>query len=174
MKYQEKVSTRRDVRMIYEKVMANPRVREYRGYTDAWSYGWDAATGSCVKREGEVWFVNPAFVEDRASVAEEREGQERGANGVENTPRVPISSEDLVPDDEEEIDAEWQVLLRERDGAKEELFRLRQELASVQEGLRDAEEALALAQEKSYTVSRLLCRLREALACLLGAGATEE
>ncbi len=61
MNYQQKVSTRADVRALYEKVIENPAIRRYRGYTETKSYGWDAESDDYVKREGEVWFENPAY-----------------------------------------------------------------------------------------------------------------
>lgn len=61
MNYQERVSTRADVRALYEKVLADPSISHYRGYTATKSYGWDAAAEEYCKREGEVWFENPAF-----------------------------------------------------------------------------------------------------------------
>lgn len=61
MNYQEKVSTRAEVRALYERVCKDPTVARYRGYTAANSYGWNALAGDCIKREGEVWFENPAF-----------------------------------------------------------------------------------------------------------------
>lgn len=61
MKYQEKVSTRKDVQALFEKVKANPAIAQYRGYTDNKSYGWDEATGDYIKAEREVWFDNPSF-----------------------------------------------------------------------------------------------------------------
>ena len=61
MKYQEKVSTRADVRALFEKVKANPAVAQYRGYTESKSYGWDEAMDDYVKCDGEVWFDNPTF-----------------------------------------------------------------------------------------------------------------
>ena len=64
MKYQEKVSTRADVRALFEKVKANPAVAQYRGYTETKSYGWDEEAGDYVKCEGEVWFKNPAYAAD--------------------------------------------------------------------------------------------------------------
>ena len=62
MNYQEKVSTRKDVQALFEKVKANPAIERYRGYTDNKSYGWDEAKGDYVKAEREVWFENPSFV----------------------------------------------------------------------------------------------------------------
>ena len=61
MNYQEKVSTRAEVRELYERVMKDPTIARYRGYTEANSYGWNAQAGDYFKREGEVWFENPAY-----------------------------------------------------------------------------------------------------------------
>ena len=77
MNYQEKVSTRADVRALFEKVKVNPAVAQYRGYTESKSYGWDAAADDYVKCEGEVWFDNPSydadFVETHVACGEEAE-----------------------------------------------------------------------------------------------------
>ena len=77
MNYQEKVSTRADVRALFEKVKANPAVAQYRGYTESKSYGWDEAADDYVKCEGEVWFDNPAFdadfVESHEAIGQEAE-----------------------------------------------------------------------------------------------------
>ena len=61
MNYQEKVSTRAEVRAHYERVCKDPTIARYRGYTAANSYGWNESAGDYMKREGEVWFENPAF-----------------------------------------------------------------------------------------------------------------
>ena len=61
MNYQEKVSTRAEVRALYERVIQDPTIARYRGYTAANSYGWNEAAGDYCKREGEVWFENPAY-----------------------------------------------------------------------------------------------------------------
>ena len=61
MNYQERVNTRADVRALYEKVLADPTISHYRGYTATKSYGWNAAAEDYCKRDGEVWFENPAF-----------------------------------------------------------------------------------------------------------------
>ena len=61
MNYQEKVSTRADVRALYEKVIENPAIRRYRGYTETKSSGWSVDVDDYIKREGEVWFENPAY-----------------------------------------------------------------------------------------------------------------
>lgn len=59
--YQEKVCTRADVRGLYAKVVGNPAIEKYRGYTESKSYGWDAAKEDYIKCDGEVWFENPAY-----------------------------------------------------------------------------------------------------------------
>ena len=64
MNYQEKVATRADVRALYEKVVADPTIARYRGYTATKSYGWNAAAEDYFKRDGEVWFENPAYDAD--------------------------------------------------------------------------------------------------------------
>ncbi|MBQ3483860.1 MAG: hypothetical protein IJA78_06800 [Clostridia bacterium] len=64
MNYQEKVSTRADVRALYERVIANPAIACYRGYTETKSYGWDVAVDDVIKREGEHWFENPSYDAD--------------------------------------------------------------------------------------------------------------
>ena len=61
MNYEEKVSTRADVKALFEKVMQNPAVEKYRGFTETKSYGWDASLGNYVKCDGVVWFDNPAY-----------------------------------------------------------------------------------------------------------------
>ncbi len=61
MNYQEKVTTRAEVRALYERVCQDPTIARYRGYTAANSYGWNETVGDYVKKEGEFWFENPAF-----------------------------------------------------------------------------------------------------------------
>lgn len=61
MNYQERVSTRADVQALYKKVIENPAIARYRGYTESKSYGWDPVTEDYMKKEGEVWFDNPAY-----------------------------------------------------------------------------------------------------------------
>ena len=63
MNYQERVSTATDVRALFDRVKQNPAIEKYRGYTDSKSYGWDPIADCYIKREGEVWFGNPAFDE---------------------------------------------------------------------------------------------------------------
>ena len=73
MNYQEKVSTRAEVRALYERVIQDPTIARYRGYTAANSYGWNEAAGDYCKREGEVWFENPAYDPNLLPVKEENE-----------------------------------------------------------------------------------------------------
>ena len=61
MNYQEKVSTRAQVRELYEKVVADPTISRYRGYTASKSYGWNVTVGDYVKKDGEAWFENPSY-----------------------------------------------------------------------------------------------------------------
>lgn len=72
MNYQEKVTTRAEVRALYERVCQDPAIARYRGYTAANSYGWNETAGDYVKREGEFWFENPAF-DPAASSRKEKE-----------------------------------------------------------------------------------------------------
>lgn len=61
MKYQEKVSTREDVRRLYERVKNQPTISQYRGYTQSKSYGWDEFVNDYIKADGELWFDNPSY-----------------------------------------------------------------------------------------------------------------
>lgn len=70
LNYQQEVSTRADVRALYEKVINDPTVESYRGFTVNHSYGWDPVADDYCKREGEVWFPNPSYDEMRALTAE--------------------------------------------------------------------------------------------------------
>ena len=64
MNYQERVSVIADVRALYKKVKADPRISHYRGYTASKSYGWDEKADGIIKREGEEWFENPSYDPD--------------------------------------------------------------------------------------------------------------
>lgn len=46
---------------LYRKVIANPAIEKYRGYTETKSYGWDAAAAEYIKEDGECWFENPQY-----------------------------------------------------------------------------------------------------------------
>ncbi len=61
MRYQEKVSTRADVRSLYGRVKEQPAISHYRGYTATKSYGWDEEVDDYIKADGEMWFENPYY-----------------------------------------------------------------------------------------------------------------
>ena len=61
MNYQEKVSTRAEVRALYDKVIKQPNIKMYRGYTSTNSYAWDSEAEDYGKCEGEFWFPNPSY-----------------------------------------------------------------------------------------------------------------
>ena len=144
MNYQEKVSTRADVRALYERVRANPAIRLYRGYTDSKSYGWDAAADEYVKKDGEVWFENPAYdatyVPEGAFGGEEAELldeklAEREAQLAELEKEVGRLEEESEALKCRVIAAEAAVTAaeQERDSAKDALVELRRALARVGE-----------------------------------------
>lgn len=144
MNYQEKVSTRADVRALYERVKANPAIRCYRGYTESKSYGWDPAADEYVKKDGEVWFDNPAY--DATYVPE---GTPGGADAelldeqlAEREAQISELEKDLCDLEAENEELERRVIEaealaraaeQERDGAKEALSELRRALAHVAE-----------------------------------------
>ena len=64
MNYQEKVSTKADVRALYEKVIKQPNIARYRGYTSQNSYGWNSEAEDYIKKIGEAWFDNPAYSDE--------------------------------------------------------------------------------------------------------------
>ena len=137
MKYQEKVSTRADVRALFEKVKANPAVAQYRGYTESKSYGWDEAVDDYVKCDGEVWFDNPAF---------------------DQSLEVPIlltEAEELF-DEEDEAEEGASALFSECAALREALEVVRAELAEV---MLARDEAVA----KKNAACAILCNLREVL-----------
>lgn len=144
MNYQEKVSTREDVRVLYEKVKANPAIKQYRGYTETKSYGWDPVLQDCVKMAGEAWFDNPTF--DAGAVSE---GVSESVNAelldeqlAEKEQRV-LELEALLSDLENEnkelelsaadAEARAKAAENERDEAKEALLELRRALVLVGE-----------------------------------------
>ena len=144
MNYQEKVCTRADVRALYEKVVANPAIQSYRGYTESKSYGWDTATDDYIKRDGEVWFENPAYDADFIP-----EGVSDGGNAelldeqlAEKEQQI-MDLEDQIDDLEEEnemlelrageAEARAKAAENERDEAKAALIELRRALILVGE-----------------------------------------
>lgn len=60
LKYQERVSTVGDLRSLYESLKKMPTIKQYRGYSETKSYGFDD-DGNPISKEGEVWFDNPFF-----------------------------------------------------------------------------------------------------------------
>jgi hypothetical protein len=61
MNYQERTRTRADVKDLYQRILQSPHIARYRGYTDTNSYGWSEEFDDYIKREGDVWFDNPAY-----------------------------------------------------------------------------------------------------------------
>jgi hypothetical protein len=61
MKYQEKVNSSRDVKALYEKVIADPNIQWYRGVDDGKSYVWDKEAEDYKVCTGEMWFENPSY-----------------------------------------------------------------------------------------------------------------
>ena len=143
MNYQEKVSTRQDVRALYEKVKANPAVSRYRGYTETKSYGWDEAAGDYVKCEGEVWFDNPAYDADFITVGEpDSESRE-------------LLDEELLARDE---------IIK---GLDVECDTLRYKVEELEAVLAKTQAELADAKEKRDTMCAILCNLRAVLEAVL-------
>jgi hypothetical protein len=142
LNYQERVSTRADVRALYERVIANPAIAQYRGYTDSKSYGWDVAAEEYIKREGEVWFENPAF---DATFVPEGTGESENAELLdeqlaEREETIKELEESLFEAEREaeelegrlaEAEALAKAAERERDEAKEALVELRRALLLV-------------------------------------------
>lgn len=143
MNYQEKVSTRQDVRALFEKVKANPAVSRYRGYTETKSYGWDEASNDYIKCEGEVWFDNPAYDADFVTV------------GQASPESRELLDEQLLAS-EEEIEA----LRAERDSLCQKIKELEAAFATTK-----AECKEAVAQKE--TVCAILCNLRAVLEAVL-------
>ena len=139
MNYQEKVSTRADVRALYEKVRANPAVVRYRGYTETKSYGWNEEKDDYIKEDGEVWFENPAYDASYVTV-----GEAEGADA------------ELLDEQLSARDAEIAALIVERDAVRAELAVLRAELDA-------AIDARLVAEEKSDTVCGIIANLKAVL-----------
>lgn len=151
MNYQEKVSTRADVRALYEKVTANPAICRYRGYTESKSYGWDVQAQDYIKRDGEVWFENPAFdpayvpegnceSEDAELLDEQLAAKERQIGELEATVAALEEETDALELRAADAEARAKAAERERDDVKEALLELRRALILVAElaGVRTA------------------------------------
>lgn len=144
MNYQEKVSTRADVRALYEKVIANPAIQSYRGYTESKSYGWDAAADDYIKRDGEVFFENPAYDADfiPEGACESDDAELLDEQLAEKEQQI-IDLEDRISDLEDEnemleqsaahAEARAKAAENERDEAKAALIELRRALALLRE-----------------------------------------
>lgn len=143
MNYQEKVSTRADVRALFEKVKENPAVSRYRGYTETKSYGWDAAADDYIKCEGEVWFDNPAYDADFVTVGTPREG------------------------DAELLDEQLAVRDDTIAALQAECTLLRARAAELEAALETADAARAEAVAKKDAACAILCNLREVLEAVL-------
>lgn len=137
MNYQEKVSTRAEVRDLYERVVKDPTIARYRGYTEANSYGWNVQAGDYFKREGEVWFENPAF-DPKAS---------------------PTAHDDGMADEM----LEKQTQLERLNAENEELGAL---IDALNERIAACEEQLRSVTEERDEALAALAALREALAAI--------
>lgn len=142
MNYQEKVSTRADVRALYEKVLQNPAVEKYRGYTETKSYGWDEENEDYIKRDGEVWFENPefdaAFVPEGESCSESAElldeqlaAREEEIRHMQSEHEELCQMIDALNEKLAEAEQAALVLTGERDGAAATLSELRAAFAVI-------------------------------------------
>ena len=139
MKYQEKVSTRAEVRDLYERVIKDPAIARYRGYTENNSYGWNTKAGDYFKREGEVWFDNPAYdpavmkvtAEENEAFADEaleKETQIERLNAEKAELCVLI---DCLNERIAECEKQLKSVTEERDEALAALAALREALAAI-------------------------------------------
>lgn len=139
MNYQEKVSTRAEVRDLYERVLKDPSIARYRGYTETNSYGWNVQAGDYFKREGEVWFENPAYVPDEVKGASAHDPLFANEALEKNTQIERLNAEKeelcvLIDALNERIDAceeQLKSVTRERDEALAALTALREALAAI-------------------------------------------
>lgn len=149
MNYQEKVSTRAEVKALYERVAANPAIEKYRGYTETKSYGWNPLCNDCIKRDGEVWFENPAFI---PPAAEQEVGQETALASE------PACEEELfIEDDEEEIEEEIEEEADEEAlaDAEAEIEFLESEISRLRTERDEAVEALVALRDALSLVAKL-------------------
>lgn len=143
MNYQEKVSTRADVRALFEKVKGNPAVARYRGYTETKSYGWDEAADDYIKCEGEVWFDNPMYDANFVTV-----GSGESAN-------AELLDEQLVAQGETIAALELEVKT------------LHEQVKTLEAALSEAEAERDEAVSKKNVVTAILGNLREVLEAVL-------
>ena len=130
MNYEEKVSTRADVRALYEKVINNPDIEKYRGYTETKSYAWDALAGEYIKRDGVVWFENPSYREELPLDEEIEEIEDAVEEELEEM-GILSDTEEMSVSDEEDTERMICQLAAERDEARNALLELRDALALV-------------------------------------------
>lgn len=139
MNYQEKVSTRAEVRTLYERVCKDPTIARYRGYTAANSYGWSTAIGDYVKKEGEVWFENPSYnptcvqdmCEDADLLDEKLEERERCIERLNAEKSELCRLIDTLNTRIADYEARLQSVTDERDEALRALAALREALAAI-------------------------------------------
>ena len=143
MNYQEKVSTRQDVRELFLKVKGNPAVSRYRGYTETKSYGWDEAAEDYIKCEGEVWFDNPAYDANFVTV-----GEPSG------------ESRELL---DEQIVARDEII----EGLRSECEALRLKCEELESLLATSERELSEVRGKRDALCAILCNLRAVLEAVL-------
>ena len=145
MNYQEKVCTRADVRALYEKVIANPAIQSYRGYTESKSYGWDTAADDYIKRDGEVWFENPAY--DATFIPE----------GVCDGDNAELLDEQLAQKEQQIIDLEDRISDLEDENEMLELNATEAETrAKAAENERDEAKAALIELKRALTLLREL------------------
>ena len=140
MNYQEKVSTRAEVRALYERVCKDPSIARYRGYTAANSYGWSTAVGDYVKKEGEAWFENPFYdptqstqeAEDEGDLLDEKlEQRERCIERLNAEKSELCRLIDTLNCRIADYEARLQSVTEERDEALRALAALREALAAI-------------------------------------------
>lgn len=108
--YQERVNLRGDVRDLYQKVLFMPTVKQYRGYTDTKSYGWDPDFDDYIKKEGEYWFDNPGYKGKHDTKERQEEEPVMMEETIEEVDRKYVTkkiNEVLAKDKTTNIDPPW-------------------------------------------------------------------
>ena len=141
MNYQEKVSTRAEVRALYERVVKDQTIARYRGYTETNSYGWNAQAGDYFKREGEVWFENPAY---KPEVSES-----------------PAAQEEAFTDEMLEKQTQLERLSAEKEELCELIDRLNERIAAYEEQLKCVTEERDEALAALAALREALCAIRK-------------
>ena len=138
MNYEQRVQTRADVRALYERVIADPAIARYRGYTEAKSYGWDAVQGDVIKHDGEHWFENPSYDASIESVELSAESETEALEEVcdRSAERDELCALiDALNDQIAERERAAQELEQERDDARAQLCALREAFAVIRRWL---------------------------------------